>query len=253
MNHLSGPPRACQAFTLIELLVVISIIMIVVAMLLPALQTARESARQVTCAAKLQQIGILTHVYGNDWEHWLPASGLSMGANGAFRGSSSFFGQGYVTDPRYWSCPSNQYTLRGTVAPFPGIYNATRHSYRYAGEPGNDHAPGYLWNARTGWPGSGNTIATPMRLWNWPMWKQDDLRFPSNDMLAGDGDTAGHENAYFHKTQDPSTWTDRQFERHNESGNLLMADGHVTRMTYNVFHNDWGQWPGSTWRSFRDF
>jgi len=47
----------CGAFTLIELLVVVSIIVLLVAMLMPVLGNARNTARKIACAAKLQQIG----------------------------------------------------------------------------------------------------------------------------------------------------------------------------------------------------
>ena len=88
-NARVGPPNVlARAFTLIELLVVISIISLLVAILLPALASARKTAIGVQCKANQRQLGVAYAVYAGDYDDYIPAS-----ATGGYPGASVFSSQ----------------------------------------------------------------------------------------------------------------------------------------------------------------
>src|SRR5436190_10742539 len=66
-THLPLPRREGRAFTLVELLVVLGIIALLIAILLPSLSRARESAKGVACLANLRQMATAAQAYANEF------------------------------------------------------------------------------------------------------------------------------------------------------------------------------------------
>jgi prepilin-type N-terminal cleavage/methylation domain-containing protein len=98
-SAMRGPHRrARRAFTLVELLVVIAIIGVLVALLLPAVQAAREAARRMQCTNNLKQMGLALHNYASRNNDHFPIGSQLNSRHGLFTWMLPFLEQQNIYD-----------------------------------------------------------------------------------------------------------------------------------------------------------
>ena len=126
-----------RGFTLIELLVVIAIIAILAALLLPALVRAKDAALSVSCRSNLRQLGIVYHLYNEDFKNHLPTNDMLGRSNYRFStdtNSLPYFFRTYCPTNRVWLCPAGRPILTN------GVNYAWSRAQNVAGTGGSESA-----------------------------------------------------------------------------------------------------------------
>lgn len=240
-HGIANPFRSTvKNFTLIELLIVIAIIAILAALLLPALNSAKEKARNINCVSNLRQQGAALISYTGDSDGWFPSAPDREGKVNAERVmlESDFFKQdnnnwysmalalyrpGYVKNAKIFQCPSRKPGVNSGSAPFYDMsfvgkrcYPRLRTSYRYNMFELEQAADSIL---------TSTALADKQRSYR--------LRFPVRIMAADEFVSLGEYTV-------PS---------HAVSSNVLYQDGVVRTLLHTGFGN-WTAWYMRNW--FRD-
>ena len=135
MSVGSGRRRAWNGFTLVELLVVIAIIAILIAILLPTLRKAKESANSVVCQSNLKQLGFGFLCFAQDHQNSLPGGKFDRGNPVEWKRDWLFNGSGsntapmsgtaypYVRNVKLYRCPTLLETYYGRGAESNGFFD----------------------------------------------------------------------------------------------------------------------------------
>jgi prepilin-type processing-associated H-X9-DG protein/prepilin-type N-terminal cleavage/methylation domain-containing protein len=233
MNAFNYKSSLCNrrqwAFSLIELLVTLSIISLLMAIMIPALGRIRSSARQLFCAAQLEQIGLAVRTYAQDENHRIISAVEIMHANDVSETLSSWFIRllpyiGRKTNETdilenkapIWICPEDKdaYPKGYMNCPHDPMVTYAPNGY-YSPKKAVETIPD---NIRLG-PAGGYTLA--------------DITYPSECFLMGESSYA----ARFYDADAPSVAAyslprDGHYRctsgfYHNGTMNVLYVDGHV--------------------------
>ena len=212
-------------FTLLELLIVIAIIGILTSMMLPALNLARESARKISCANNLKQIGLGVNMYLTDSNNSFPICSRQAAVS---PGTDYFLWQmlpkptpnrGYVGKLELFDCPSDQ------TRAYTGVTATSDYWPYWSGKRVNVSSYGY--NEKLGGRGEADGTFQSSR----HTFKSSELKMPSSDIVVTEVEDG--KSVYYNPfimwlgIDNDRSNTIISAPHHGNGVNYLFADGHV--------------------------
>jgi prepilin-type N-terminal cleavage/methylation domain-containing protein/prepilin-type processing-associated H-X9-DG protein len=225
MATLRISTRRARGFTLVELLVVIAIIGLLVSLLLPAVQAAREAGRRTQCASHLRQNTLAVLLFHDTRQYLPPANLVSVGSKQVTWFGEIDYGTGIVD------------TTQGLISPYIENNKAVLQCSSWKGELK------LLYQGETGGYGYNQNLGT-VDYSNWPqppqLVKRTLASFPSTHSTivlsdaariqlpwSGDPELKATENFYLQGPQDAFAAPNTHFRHAGPVANVSFLDGHV--------------------------
>jgi prepilin-type N-terminal cleavage/methylation domain-containing protein len=256
---VSGRNRG--AFTLVELLVVVAILALLITLLMPSLQKAKELAKDAMCRQNLRGIALALHLYAEDNDGWLPHVCYSPAATYTrwkpyWETWNNFLAR-YPENHLGWA-PKNDYTPIGMFGcPSYADYEydgrrwdpeARRGTYGFNMVMSAYENKGYSWTRRD--PAYPPTYPEEWVGWNYHL---PSTIHPGSMYLVGDtnGPGKGHGHQYSLRYVQPGSGVTMHF-RHLEHTNMLYHDQHAGPLEEKDAKWERGYWHQMPWWNRED-
>ncbi len=249
-----------NGFTLVELLVVISIIVLLIALLLPALGRARDAARLTICASNMRQWGIAIHSFAADNRGDVPSLN-SVPATSPGTPPPPVVPeqqQGWLWSLMDYIGDGRSYPGTYTKIPTPGAWKCPAEAYNIVGQVMAGRAEGYLpeipigSGVNSGWRRDAMCFGPNRRpfrqvyaanattlFWNYPRYSVSSFRTPARQLVFyetvfGDGGaTLGRGGI-----NNGKGYTQIAQRHINDVSNVLFLDGHVAQEAFEDLATD---------------